>query len=64
MWPCLIYDVCADSSIKLEEESENLHNQLLAKEIDLAAFLHKSKKLRTTYHRRALLHLGLKTSTI
>ncbi|KAG8647162.1 hypothetical protein MANES_09G048862v8 [Manihot esculenta] len=48
---------------KTEEESESLHRQLIDREIDLPAFVQKYKKLRTTYHRRALIHLAAKTST-
>ncbi|XP_068640343.1 vacuolar protein-sorting-associated protein 37 homolog 1-like [Aristolochia californica] len=51
-----------DALEKVEEESEELHSDLLAKEIDLSAFVQKYKKLRMTYHRRALLHLAAKTS--
>uniref|UniRef100_A0A5B6ZVM9 VPS37 C-terminal domain-containing protein n=1 Tax=Davidia involucrata TaxID=16924 RepID=A0A5B6ZVM9_DAVIN len=47
---------------KTEEESESLHRQLLDREIDIGAFVQKYKKLRTTYHRRALTHLAAKTS--
>ncbi|GLT93482.1 hypothetical protein SLE2022_112730 [Rubroshorea leprosula] len=49
---------------KIEEESEALYRQLLDREIDLGTFVHKYKKLRTTYHRRALIHLAAKTSSI
>ncbi|KAF3441767.1 hypothetical protein FNV43_RR15682 [Rhamnella rubrinervis] len=49
---------------KTEEESENLHKQLLDREIDLAAFVQKYKRLRTTYHKRALIHLAAKTNSI
>lgn len=45
-----------------EEESEALHRQLLDREIDLGSFIQKYKKLRCTYHRRALTHLAAKTS--
>lgn len=45
-----------------EEESEALHRQLLDREIDLGSFIQKYKKLRYTYHRRALTHLAAKTS--
>ncbi|ONK59491.1 uncharacterized protein A4U43_C08F6980 [Asparagus officinalis] len=51
-----------DAMNKNEEESEILHNKLLEKDIDLATFLQKYKKLRNTYHRRALTHLAAKTS--
>ncbi|GLT25775.1 hypothetical protein SLA2020_008840 [Shorea laevis] len=49
---------------KTEEESEALHRQLLDREIDLGTFVHKYKKLRNTYHRRALIHLAAKASSI
>lgn len=54
----------AESVNQTDEESENLHQQLLDREIDLAAFLQKYKKLRTTYHKRTLVHLAAKTSII
>ncbi|ESQ29166.1 hypothetical protein EUTSA_v10023701mg [Eutrema salsugineum] len=47
-----------------DEESEALQEKFLEKEIDVAAFVQKYKKLRTTYHRRALIHLAAKTSTV
>lgn len=47
---------------EIDEESETLHKQYLDKEIELGAFIQKYKKLRTTYHRRALTHLAAKTS--
>uniref|UniRef100_A0A6N2KNY5 VPS37 C-terminal domain-containing protein n=1 Tax=Salix viminalis TaxID=40686 RepID=A0A6N2KNY5_SALVM len=43
-----------------EEESEAFHRQFLHKEIDPGAFVQKYKKLRTTYHKRALIHLAAK----
>ncbi|KAL5082429.1 hypothetical protein RYX36_010850 [Vicia faba] len=46
------------------EESENLQQQLLNKEIDLASFLQKYKKLQTTYHKRTLIYLDAKTSKV
>ncbi|KAG6491113.1 hypothetical protein ZIOFF_052445 [Zingiber officinale] len=49
---------------EVDEESEVLHRQLLKKEIDLPTFIQKYKKLRTLYHRRALLHLAAKTSSL
>jgi len=55
-------DCFTDAMNKNEEESEILHNKLLEKDIDLATFLQKYKKLRNTYHRRALTHLAAKTS--
>lgn len=55
--------VVSEAMNKTEEESENLHRQLLDREIDLGAFVQKYKKLRTTYHKRALIHLAAKTSS-
>ncbi|XP_077225973.1 vacuolar protein-sorting-associated protein 37 homolog 1-like [Tasmannia lanceolata] len=52
-----------DAMDKVEEESEILHRQFLNKEIDLAAFVQKYKRLRTVYHRRALVQLAAKTSS-
>ncbi|KAK6140066.1 hypothetical protein DH2020_026201 [Rehmannia glutinosa] len=54
----------ANAMSKTEEESETLHRQLLDGEIDLSAFVQKYKKMRYTYHKRALTHLAAKTSAI
>ncbi|KAI4310439.1 hypothetical protein MLD38_035417 [Melastoma candidum] len=48
---------------KTDEESEALHRQLLDREIDFQVFVQKYKKLRTTYHKRALTLIAAKTST-
>jgi len=48
---------------KTEEESEILHRQLLDGDIVLSVFVQKYKRLRNTYHRRALTHLAAKTSS-
>ncbi|XP_058105357.1 vacuolar protein-sorting-associated protein 37 homolog 1-like [Magnolia sinica] len=61
--PPMLLQRMQDAMNKTEEESEILHRQFLDKEIDLAVFVQKYKKLRTTYHRRALLHLAAKTYT-
>ncbi|XP_058081139.1 vacuolar protein-sorting-associated protein 37 homolog 1-like isoform X1 [Magnolia sinica] len=53
----------SDAMNKAGVESEILHRQLIDKEIDLASFVEKYKKLRTIYHRRALLYLAAKTSS-
>ncbi|KAL3536193.1 hypothetical protein ACH5RR_004654 [Cinchona calisaya] len=45
-----------------EEESEALHRQLLDREVDLSSFMQKYKKLRYTYHKRALTQLAARTS--
>ncbi|WZY88032.1 hypothetical protein YC2023_044767 [Brassica napus] len=54
----------AEAMNEVDEESEALQEKFLEKEIDTAAFVQKYKKLRTIYHRRALIHLAAKTSTI
>ncbi|KAM3288216.1 Vacuolar protein-sorting-associated protein 37 -like protein 2 [Capsicum baccatum] len=51
-----------DAMRKTDEESESLDKQLLDGEIDLATFVQKYKKLRHSYHKRALTHLAAKTS--
>ncbi|KAK2997767.1 hypothetical protein RJ639_025395 [Escallonia herrerae] len=51
-----------ESMHEIDEESETLHRQLLDREIDLAVFVQKYKRLRNTYHRRTLTHLAAKTS--
>ncbi|KAL3754052.1 hypothetical protein ACJRO7_001315 [Eucalyptus globulus] len=51
-----------ESMRKTEEESEALHQKLLDREVDFGTFVQKYKKLRTTYHRRALIQLSAKTS--
>nr|POE85975.1 vacuolar protein-sorting-associated protein 37 like 1 [Quercus suber] len=53
-----------DAMNKMDEESENLHKQLLDRDVDLGTFVQKYKNLRTTYHRHALIHLSAKTSSI
>lgn len=53
-----------ESMNETEEESERLHLQLLEKEIDLATFIQKYKKLRVVYHKRSLTHLAAKTSLV
>ncbi|GMI79968.1 hypothetical protein like AT2G36680 [Hibiscus trionum] len=47
-----------------DKESDMVHRQLLEKEIEIGTFVQKYKKLRTSYHRRALTHLAAKTSPI
>eukprot|EP00262_Sarcandra_glabra_P019282 TRINITY_DN720_c0_g1_i2.p1 TRINITY_DN720_c0_g1~~TRINITY_DN720_c0_g1_i2.p1 ORF type:complete len:211 (+),score=46.73 TRINITY_DN720_c0_g1_i2:329-961(+) len=51
-----------DAMNEAEDESEMLHRQLLDKERDLPDFVNKYRRLRTTYHRRALLHLAATAS--
>lgn len=44
---------------KTEEESENLHQQVLDREIDIEAFLQKYKKLQIAYYRKSLIFVFL-----
>ena len=53
-----------DAMKKGDEESEELQQKYMEKEIDTAAFVQKYKKLRSQYHRRALIHLAAKTSSV
>lgn len=53
-----------DAMKKGDEESEELQQKYMEKEIDTAAFVQKYKKLRSLYHRRALIHLAAKTSSM
>ncbi|PNY04017.1 vacuolar protein-sorting-associated protein, partial [Trifolium pratense] len=62
--PASLLQRIQESVNQTDEESENLHQQLLDREVDLAAFLQKYKKLRTTYHKKTLIHLAAKTSNI
>ncbi|XP_061352413.1 vacuolar protein-sorting-associated protein 37 homolog 1 [Gastrolobium bilobum] len=62
--PASLLQRIQESMNNTEEESENLHQHLLDREVDLGAFLPKYKKQRTTYHRKTLIHLAAKTSTI
>ncbi|KAK7277456.1 hypothetical protein RJT34_22469 [Clitoria ternatea] len=49
---------------KTEVESENLHQQILDREIELGTFLQKYKKLRISYHKKSHVHLAAKTSNM
>ncbi|KAJ8533874.1 hypothetical protein K7X08_007198 [Anisodus acutangulus] len=51
-----------DAMKKTEEESEALLGQLLDREIDLTAFVQKSKNLAFSCHKRSLTHLAAKAS--
>nr|CAB3445648.1 unnamed protein product [Digitaria exilis] len=50
------------SMAKLDEESEEMHQKFLEKDMDLTTFVQKYKRLRTAYHKQALLHLAGLTS--
>ncbi|XP_047333436.1 vacuolar protein-sorting-associated protein 37 homolog 1-like [Impatiens glandulifera] len=60
--PASILNRLQDAMNKSEEESEMVHQHLLDKEIEIVAFVQKYKKLRNTYHKRALTHLAARTS--
>ncbi|KAK1290810.1 hypothetical protein QJS10_CPB18g01728 [Acorus calamus] len=62
--PSTLLQKLQDAINNAEEESDVLHCQLLEKEIDLPTFIQKYKKIRTTYHRRNLIHLAAKTSIV
>ncbi|XP_062117423.1 vacuolar protein-sorting-associated protein 37 homolog 1 [Humulus lupulus] len=62
--PASLFQRLKEAMNKVDEESETLHEQLLEKEIDIGAFVQKYKKLRTTYHKRALIHLSARTNTV
>ena len=47
---------------KLDEESEELHEKFLAKDVDLPTFVQKYKKLRAAHHKCSLLHISGTTS--
>lgn len=52
----------AEATNKTEEETESLHGKLLDREMDIGPFVQKYKRLRATYHRRALTHLSAKAA--
>lgn len=56
-----LFLISTDAMNETEEESEALHRQLLDRELDITAFVHKYKKMRVTYHKRALTHLAMQT---
>ncbi|XP_062216635.1 vacuolar protein-sorting-associated protein 37 homolog 1-like isoform X2 [Phragmites australis] len=56
--PAALLNKLQRSMAKLDEESEELHQTFLEKDIDLPTFVQKYKKLRTAYHKQALLHLA------
>ncbi|PIN21470.1 hypothetical protein CDL12_05815 [Handroanthus impetiginosus] len=60
--PSSLLNRLQDAMNKTDEESDKLHRQLLDREIDLSAFVQKYKKMRYTYHKRALTHLAAKTT--
>lgn len=59
-----VYLFIVDAMNKADEESEELQQKFMEKEIETAVFVQKYKKLRSKYHKRALIHLAAKTSSI
>ncbi|CAH2059031.1 unnamed protein product, partial [Thlaspi arvense] len=53
-----------DAMNEADEESEELQQKFMEKDIETVAFVQKYKKIRSKYHRRALIHLAAKTSPI
>ncbi|KAJ3673707.1 hypothetical protein LUZ60_005699 [Juncus effusus] len=60
--PSSLLEKLHEAMRKADEESEMLQNKLMEKEMELQAFVQKYKKLRATYHKRALMHLAAKTT--
>uniref|UniRef100_A0A0C9S3G7 TSA: Wollemia nobilis Ref_Wollemi_Transcript_29148_1095 transcribed RNA sequence n=1 Tax=Wollemia nobilis TaxID=56998 RepID=A0A0C9S3G7_9CONI len=60
--PGVLLERLHDAANAVDEESENLHRQILAGELDLSNFIQRYKKLRTIYHRRYLTYLAAKAS--
>lgn len=51
-----------EAADEVDEESEQLHRQLLAGQIELMEFIPKYRKLRLLYHRRILTRLAARVS--
>ncbi|KAE8788358.1 hypothetical protein D1007_37613 [Hordeum vulgare] len=60
--PAALLDKLQSTMAKLDEESEELHQKFLEKDVDLPTFVQKYKKLRAAHHKCALLHLSGKAS--
>ncbi|KAM0925114.1 hypothetical protein ACQ4PT_004400 [Festuca glaucescens] len=60
--PAALLDKLQSTMAKLDEESEELHQKFLEKDIDLPTFVQKYKKLRAAHHKCSLLHLAGTTS--
>ncbi|KAL5545992.1 hypothetical protein UlMin_005679 [Ulmus minor] len=57
-------DLLCSSCILNYEESDALTTQLFKREVDLASFVLKYKKLHTTYHKQALVHIAVRTNLV
>ncbi|KAI4994670.1 hypothetical protein ZWY2020_034311 [Hordeum vulgare] len=60
--PAALLDKLQSTMAKLDEESEELHQKFLEKDVDLPTFVQKYKKLRAAHHKCALLNLSGKAS--
>ncbi|CAN0926235.1 Vacuolar protein-sorting-associated protein 37 homolog 2 [Linum grandiflorum] len=61
--PASLLHKLQEAMSKTDDESEAVNRQFLDREIDLATFVQRYKKLRTTYHKRDLVQLATRTST-
>lgn len=53
---------CADAASEADEESEKLHHNFLAGEIELLQFIQQYRKQRILYHRRSLIRMAALSS--
>ncbi|GBG79972.1 hypothetical protein CBR_g30234 [Chara braunii] len=60
--PEVLLQKLEDAKEKVDEESELLHKQMLAGEMEVTEFISKYRKLRALYHTRALTYLAAKTN--
>lgn len=58
--PGVLLERLKEAAKAAEKESDDLHQELNDRKIELIDFIQKYKKLRTIYHRRTLLHLATK----
>lgn len=58
--PGVLLERLQEAAKAAEKESDDLHQELNDRKIELIDFIQKYKKLRTIYHRRTLLHLAAK----
>ncbi|CAM6109265.1 unnamed protein product [Calypogeia fissa] len=60
--PASLLDRLQEAANEADEESENIHQQVLQGEIDIAEFISKYRKQRILYHKRTLTRLAAMTS--
>jgi len=58
--PGVLLERLQEAAKAAEKESDDLHQELSDRKIELIDFIQKYKKLRTIYHRRTLLYLAAK----